>query len=84
MARVSQPDPPPAPSIDALLQATPIEGEVKTRNDARDGEELWNFAGEAEAALKRANNDKALGLRMLKTPPPKPCMKWAKALHLCR
>lgn len=84
-APASTPLPPEQPpSLDALLRHTEVEGDIKRREDASNGRELWDFTGELQAALARANNDKDLVKKQLSVQPPKPCMRWAKALHLCR
>lgn len=65
------------PRADALTAPTEIEGPVRTRADAADNGELWNFAGQAEAATLRCNVDKA-ELRGLLAPPgvAPPCPWW--------
>jgi hypothetical protein len=58
--------------VDALTEPTVIEGPDKTRSDADTNGELWEFAGQAEDAVKRANDDKRRLREQVKSEEPAP------------
>jgi hypothetical protein len=62
--------------ISALTAPCVIEGPISTRSEAETNGELWNFAGQAEAANHSCNRDKEL-LRQGIVPPQEPRPWWA-------
>ena len=62
--------------MDALLQECVIEGKVRTRSDAVTNGDLWNFAGQAEAAVIRCNRDKELLREGLQQPQNESTRRW--------
>lgn len=74
---------PPPPGLLALTEPTAIEGPTATRYDAVDNAQLWDFAGQAEAAVARANHDKALARALLAEPPPPPCTGLRRVFGRC-
>jgi hypothetical protein len=62
--------------ISALTAPCVIEGPISTRSAAETNGELWNFAGQAEAANHSCNRDKEL-LRQGIAPPQESAPWWA-------
>lgn len=62
--------------VEALTAPTVIEGPVKSRRDAETTGQLWNFAGQAEAAVLSCNLDKELLREGLQQPQNEPTRRW--------